>query len=288
MALPSSGPLSLNDIQNEFGGANPISISEYYAAAGGIPASGTISIGDFYGAASGPSAGLSPSLFSVGGNNNAWVSRSVDITDYQGALVRPVFLHTGINNNFYADMQLDQIGFDTVLESFESGATGWQTTRRSTADYASAAFYDVLTGTTTGYWNRDSGGTPSSSTGRTDAADGSWYLYSEASSYFTPTYKYYLRGPIKVLSPNQANLNFYEARYGSTMGTLYVYLDVLQVPADNHLGTSGIIVSYYPVHGFAKAGTYGSVFVSADKGTISQQTFGTYNTTLVYAAGLLL
>jgi hypothetical protein len=50
MALQTSGAISLNDIQTEFGGSNPISISEYYGAAAGIPASGVISIGDFYGA----------------------------------------------------------------------------------------------------------------------------------------------------------------------------------------------------------------------------------------------
>ena len=50
MPLQSSGAISLYDIQNEFGGSNPIAISEYYGVASGIPTSGTISIGDFYGA----------------------------------------------------------------------------------------------------------------------------------------------------------------------------------------------------------------------------------------------
>jgi hypothetical protein len=60
MALPTSGPLSLSDIQTEFGGTNPISLSEYYAGGGLVPAgtsgtngpvpsSGTISISNFYG-----------------------------------------------------------------------------------------------------------------------------------------------------------------------------------------------------------------------------------------------
>jgi len=61
MTIPSSGPLSLSDIQTEFGGSNPISLSEYYAGganvpsgttgdSGPIPSSGTISMGQFYGA----------------------------------------------------------------------------------------------------------------------------------------------------------------------------------------------------------------------------------------------
>jgi hypothetical protein len=74
MALPSSGPLSLADIQTEFGGSNPISLSEYYAGGGlvppgttgtygAVPSSGEISIRNFYGtAATGPlSIIISPS-----------------------------------------------------------------------------------------------------------------------------------------------------------------------------------------------------------------------------------
>lgn len=60
MPLPSSGPLSLANIQTEFGGSNPISLSEYYAGGGlvpagttgtfgAVPSSGTISIRNFYG-----------------------------------------------------------------------------------------------------------------------------------------------------------------------------------------------------------------------------------------------
>ncbi len=59
MALPSSGVLTLNDIQTEFGGTNPIDLSDYYRGGGlvpdtagnaGIPTSGAISVSDFYGA----------------------------------------------------------------------------------------------------------------------------------------------------------------------------------------------------------------------------------------------
>ena len=58
MALPSSGIISLSDIQTEFGGSNPISLSEYYRSPNGlptdnntsIPLSGAISLSNFYGA----------------------------------------------------------------------------------------------------------------------------------------------------------------------------------------------------------------------------------------------
>ena len=60
MAIPASGALTLAMIQTEFGGTNPISLSEYYAGGanvpsgttgtyGAVPTSGAISIRDFYG-----------------------------------------------------------------------------------------------------------------------------------------------------------------------------------------------------------------------------------------------
>jgi len=57
MALQASGAIKLSEIQSEFGGANPISMSEYYsggsfvpAGTSGVPSSGAISVGAFYGA----------------------------------------------------------------------------------------------------------------------------------------------------------------------------------------------------------------------------------------------
>lgn len=57
MALPISGPISLGAIQTEFGGSNPISMSEYYRGGAyvttnntGVPSAGVIQLDDFYGA----------------------------------------------------------------------------------------------------------------------------------------------------------------------------------------------------------------------------------------------
>lgn len=57
MALPTSGnAISLSQLQTEFGGSNPIKLSEYYRNGGrttdnntGVPTSGTIELGDFLG-----------------------------------------------------------------------------------------------------------------------------------------------------------------------------------------------------------------------------------------------
>jgi hypothetical protein len=58
MALPSTGPISILDIANEFGGTAPFSISQYYrgggrtdAGAPNVPTSGEISLQQFRGAA---------------------------------------------------------------------------------------------------------------------------------------------------------------------------------------------------------------------------------------------
>ena len=51
MAVPT-GAASFLDIQNEFGGSNPIAMTEYYGAAGGIPSSGAISVDNFRGKSS--------------------------------------------------------------------------------------------------------------------------------------------------------------------------------------------------------------------------------------------
>ena len=55
MTLPVSGQIKFSQLQSEFGGTNPISLSEYYRGAlatqnnVGVPTSGTIDMTDFYG-----------------------------------------------------------------------------------------------------------------------------------------------------------------------------------------------------------------------------------------------
>lgn len=58
MPLPFSGPISMQDIVDEFGGSGSHSLSEYYRGGGfvpphggtvGIPSSGPISLQNFYG-----------------------------------------------------------------------------------------------------------------------------------------------------------------------------------------------------------------------------------------------
>lgn len=110
MVLPSSGAISFSQLQSEFGGSNPISLSEYYKGgslvpngvsysnygtgiSGGFPAnsptSGAISLGSsFYGA---DLANVYTTLYSGGTSpvKTAWsnpVSASFSVSTYLGPL----------------------------------------------------------------------------------------------------------------------------------------------------------------------------------------------------------
>jgi hypothetical protein len=95
MALPSSGPLSIDDIAIEFGGAAPHGLTEYYSADTGVPASGELSITDFYGTQAPPAyyplygmtGALWPNIANVPGGgaitiNSANANFSAGITAY--------------------------------------------------------------------------------------------------------------------------------------------------------------------------------------------------------------
>ncbi len=72
-------------------------------------------------------------------------------------------------------------------------------------------------------WTRNSGTTPSSSTGPSGAHGGTYYIYTEASSPNYPDKTASLVGPcFDLLGASAANLTFWYHMYGSAMGTLYV------------------------------------------------------------------
>ena len=75
MTLPTSGPISLRDIQAEFGGPTPIRLENYYRGgvyvlttdyAPNVPTSGAISLEDFYGA---KRTSLTTVTYNTAGNN---------------------------------------------------------------------------------------------------------------------------------------------------------------------------------------------------------------------------
>lgn len=102
---------------------------------------------------------------------------------------------TGINNFPYT-------------ESFESGLGFWE---NSNAD-------DIE-------WTRNSGGTPSNTTGPSSGQDGSFYLYTEASGSASPDKTALLTSPcIDLSNLSGASLEFGYHMYGTDMGTLEVLI----------------------------------------------------------------
>ena len=139
MTMQTSGAISLSQIQTEFGGTNPISLSEYYGADDGVPTSNAISFSDFYGTSS-----------FVGGlmAETEGFPRSVSASGASGTRTSTtsVTLPAGTRSVFFAGATLDN-GFETV--SFQSVTVNGDacTKRASTSDtgeYTSnAVIYDL-------------------------------------------------------------------------------------------------------------------------------------------------
>lgn len=121
MAIPSSGPLAMTDIQTEFGGSNPISLNEYYAGGtyvpagtsgtyGAVPSSGTISIQNFYGTS----------------NVTQWLT-TVQYTPNTSSLLNMSGLAIDSAKNVYVGGIARQSGDKGWIAKFNSaGALQWQ------------------------------------------------------------------------------------------------------------------------------------------------------------------
>jgi hypothetical protein len=137
MALQESGAISLGDIQTEFGGTNPISISEYYGADTGVPGSGTLSLSDFYGTSDvditpdpvdwidlGPGTGASNVQTFTGISQAITVRLSPDIT--QGTLQYRV--NGGSYTSFSSNTDISISNNDTLqfnfIDTAQSGSLG--------------------------------------------------------------------------------------------------------------------------------------------------------------------
>lgn len=157
MALQTSGAITLSDIQTEFGGSNPISLSEYYAGGlyvpsgtsgtnGAVPTSGEIAVSDFYGTQSGITITVTEGSFANAVHtgygfhtNGALVNinyatnyGSVSPTTYEGATIKAIVRLVAKNDNnpppgFYVVLSgnrpqnfftsIDVQGYGTLLSS---------------------------------------------------------------------------------------------------------------------------------------------------------------------------
>lgn len=100
MTLQTSGGIRLDQIQTEFGGSNPISLSEYYRGGSyvhssitAVPASGAISLSNFYG-----TSAVWSSVITEGNSGSfygylAGSFGSMSNTSYNGATVTTCYYH---------------------------------------------------------------------------------------------------------------------------------------------------------------------------------------------------
>ena len=106
MAIKQTGTLSIIDIANEFGGnASDLSLSDFYAAAAGIPTAGnTIEFSDFYGA----SSVISPSESTMTARplNQEYVNISTDIAGFNQKTQLGVY---NLNPGDYMEVSSDPI-----------------------------------------------------------------------------------------------------------------------------------------------------------------------------------
>ena len=169
--------------------------------------------------------GLSNSLLTLSGELDAWSQRTIDVSAYAGATVRVVFKYRS-GSSFRGDIQLDLVDIDGNSYSFENTGEGFETSLNAESSYAAVGWSSLSVGTSAVSWNVDSGGTGSGGTARTDAANGSYYVYAETSGSGSPSKDFWLRSPQTTFG-SSPTLSFYEARLGVDIGTLDVYLDVV-------------------------------------------------------------
>ncbi|MEL6730607.1 MAG: M4 family metallopeptidase [Bacteroidota bacterium] len=151
-----------------------------------------------------------------GDQGTAWLDATVDLSAYTNATELRLRFYGTSGSSWSGDMCVDAISVSggsggptscvssfPYTEGFESGE-GWS--------QAGGDDFD---------WSRRAGGTPSSNTGPSGAASGSYYMYTEASSPNYPSRDAYFVSPCFDLSLlANPSLSFDYHMYGATIGTL--------------------------------------------------------------------
>jgi len=135
MSIPNSGPISFSALQTEFGGTNPISLSEYYRNGGlvpdsavnaGIPTSGAISLEQFRG------TGISTTVTYeiIGGGGGAGAGRTDD-----GGAGQGLFATSGGTSSISGS------GITTVTAAGGTGGVSYAFVYNSPLGAGEASFY---------------------------------------------------------------------------------------------------------------------------------------------------
>lgn len=238
MALPNTGPLSLNSIRTELS-ASSINVSlRSLSNTAGFTIPDTIS--EFYGYSDGSTEppnnsvplGLTSPIHSenLSSSNNYSLRSHTISSDYVGYYVRVVWEYTNgtSGTSFRGDFQLDDMNlFGTSFDPEDGISSGWQTSTNNTSSFDSVSFTNLATGTSGGRWNRDDFGTPSSGTGIAGGNTGNNYYYAETSGSSTNGHKYWLRSPEITITSNNLVISYYIGHLGDNVGDYKVYLEVI-------------------------------------------------------------
>ena len=239
MGLPSSGQISLGDIQTEIGDSGQIklktasdgtlaTINTNNAVANRPDLSAPHSASEWYSYVHllGDHGNDSNTQMFSGDQGTGLVTVSnIDLSSaaYAGASIvgatGHIYFRFESGTSYRSDAQLTRLIYNggSVYKSFSSsGVNGIQTTSltTNTAYNHSSTWIQIANATTAGRWNQRNGTPPSGGTGVN--ADGLYYESSGAGS----NKDVYLRFPEITFSSNTMTYEGYG--YGSNMGTLYL------------------------------------------------------------------
>lgn len=175
-------------------GSTPLSLTFYESRYGSNMGSVNVYVVDTSGNIQGSA------VYSASGNLGRpdWNLRTAATPDVSGSF--RVAWHYVSGTGFRGDYAIDTVSlqgnsynFDASNDSFVCSTSD---TSSSTTAFSGSA--SVATATTNGRWNRDSGGTGSSSTGPNSAQSGSFYLYCETTGNGTgyPNKNFWLFSPV--------------------------------------------------------------------------------------------
>ena len=242
MPLPSTGPLSINDIRGELEQASTNQSLESFSDTAGFA---TDTISNFRGY-SAISTGLTSALYTENLSSNAnWLtfdgSNEIDLTPYRGTTSRLVIHYTNgtASTSYRGDFQIGSIvTWGASSLNFQYSLTDWQTTRTNTnnSSYSTATWYTLADGASSGRWNRrNTSAPPSSGTGLApgsgDPPGTQYYAYTETSGGNMLGYGFWFRSPAVTFPTGvDPDLEFAYAHYGSNVGSFRVYFDVVSIP----------------------------------------------------------
>lgn len=126
-------------------------------------------------------------------------------TYYYRALVSNGCTNYSNTQSVYVSAGAGSISAYPYLEGFETGWGNWTNPATDNFD-----------------WSRNTGQTPSNSTGPSAANEGNWYAYTESSNPNNPGKTAYLEASFDFSSVTSPYLTFFYHMFGGQMGTLYV------------------------------------------------------------------